>query len=162
MRIPKLPPRIGWPLFIIGLLSISISASVYTLFAAHSDGGASVVNNYYEKGKQWNARMDKKKAGKAITMDVDVVHAPENEALQAVTLTIRDAETGAPVSLSGSLKARRPDRSGVQASVPLASKDNAPGVYRQMLPLPARGLWDLEVEATYNGRTLLKSVRVEL
>jgi len=162
MRIPTLPPNIGWPLFVVGLLSISISASVYTLLAAQSDGGAAVVDNYYEKGKQWDAKMAKREAGAALTMDVDVAAAPENAALHAVTLTLRDAETGEPVVLNGSLRARRPDRSGVQATVPLSPRADAPGVYRQLIPLDARGLWDLEIQATYAGAEFLKSVRVEI
>jgi hypothetical protein len=161
MRIPSLPPRIGWPLFVVGLLSISISASVYTLFSANSDGGAVVVDNYYAKGKQWDEQMSQRRAGDALTLDIDIASAAENQALQAVTLTVRDS-SGTPVTdLSGSLRALRPNRDGVQATAPLDPTD-APGVYRQLLHLDARGLWDLELKTTYRGDAVLKSVRVEL
>jgi len=46
--------------------------------------------------------------------------------------------------------------------VPLSPKADAPGVYRQLIPLDARGLWDLEIQATYAGAEFLKSVRVEI
>jgi nitrogen fixation protein FixH len=162
MRIPTLPPNIRWPLFVVGLLSISISASVYTLLASQSDGGAAVVENYYERGKQWDQESAMRRVGASLSVDVQVSPAPENEALHAVVLTVRDS-SGAPVTgLQGSLRALRPDRSGVQASVPLAPRSGAPGVYRQVIPLDARGLWDLEMKATYGGEALLRSIRVEV
>jgi hypothetical protein len=42
-RKPLLPPHVAWPLFIVFLLLVSISAAAVTVVAACSDGGAQVV-----------------------------------------------------------------------------------------------------------------------
>ncbi|MFN3597660.1 MAG: hypothetical protein ACK41D_10370 [Rubricoccaceae bacterium] len=44
-RAPLLPPHIGWPLLIVLLLLLSITAAVGTAIAAHSDGGARLVED---------------------------------------------------------------------------------------------------------------------
>ncbi|MEM8600442.1 MAG: hypothetical protein AAGF99_11015 [Bacteroidota bacterium] len=40
-----IPPHIAWPLFVVLLLSISVSAAIYTAFMAHADGGVQVIDS---------------------------------------------------------------------------------------------------------------------
>jgi hypothetical protein len=40
---PLVPPHVAWPLFVVLLLLMSITAATITVFAAYSDGGVQVV-----------------------------------------------------------------------------------------------------------------------
>ncbi|MEM6783480.1 MAG: hypothetical protein AAF624_07060 [Bacteroidota bacterium] len=40
-----IPPHIAWPLFVVLLLSISVSAAIYTAYMAHADGGVQVIES---------------------------------------------------------------------------------------------------------------------
>ena len=40
---PVIPPHVGWPLLVVALLLMSITAAVVTVIAANSDGGAQVI-----------------------------------------------------------------------------------------------------------------------
>lgn len=161
MRIPTLPPHIGWPLLVVSLLSISITASVYTLFAAQSDGGPEVVDNYYEKGARWDESQAARVRGDALTVAVDVAPSTGDARLRPVTVTVRDS-TGQPVDgLRGTVRASRPQTAGVRATIPLSAAD-APGTYRQMIPLPESGLWDFELDVTHAEDAILTTVRVDV
>lgn len=165
MRIPSLPPHVGWPLLVVGLLSISISASVYTLFAAQSDGGPEVVSDYYEKGVHWDERRAARQAGDALAVTVDVEPSTDparhDTRLRPVVVTVRDS-TGRPVdALRGSIRAFRPQIADPVATIPLSATET-PGVYRQMVPVTASGLWDFELDVTRDGQALATTVRVEV
>lgn len=38
-----IPPHIAWPLFVVALLLMSITAATITVIAANSDGGVQVI-----------------------------------------------------------------------------------------------------------------------
>ena len=40
---PLIPPHIGWPLFIVLLLLMSMTAAIVTVIASRSDGGVRLV-----------------------------------------------------------------------------------------------------------------------
>ena len=40
---PRIPSHIAWPLFVVLLLAMSVTAATVTVLAARSDGGAQVV-----------------------------------------------------------------------------------------------------------------------
>lgn len=44
-----IPPHIAWPLFVVLLLLFGVGSAFSILYAAHTDGGAQVVESYYEQ-----------------------------------------------------------------------------------------------------------------
>lgn len=148
-------------MLIVTLLGISITFSVYTLFAAQSDGGPAVVENYYEKGKNWNESSEARRNGDALSVDVDVQPAGAEKRLRPVAITVRDAD-GNPVSaLRGTVRLYRPQTVKLQATIPLVPAGE-PGVYRQLLPIQSAGLWDVELHATQGSAAVSKTVRIEI
>jgi len=149
-------------MLIVALLGISITFSVYTLFAAQSDGGPAVVENYYEKGKNWNASSEARRNGDALSVDVDVQAAGVEKRLRPVVLTVRDAD-GEPVSaLRGTVRLYRPQTVELQATIPLSPVAGEPGVYHQLLPIQSAGLWDVELHANRGSAAVSKTVRIEI
>lgn len=145
---PLLPPHIGWPLLIISLLGISIGASLITVFAARSDGGAQIVDNYYEKAVRWDSTQASQAASDALQWTTTLHLEPASSSgLRLLELTIRDS-TDAPVTgLRGTVRLFRTDQARPTATIPLSPADDAPGVYRQHVPLSNPGLWDIQVRA---------------
>lgn len=161
LPVPSVPPHIRWPLFVIALLLISITASAYTFFMAQSDGGAAVVENYYTKGKAWDQTARAQTAGNALDVDLQIGKAEGENHMRMVEVVVRDS-SGAPVSLSGMIRGRRPHLAAPVASVPLQPVDGQPGMYRQMLPIRERGLWDFEIDATRGTTAVQKTIRRNL
>lgn len=52
---PTIPPRILYPGIVIGILLMSVTAHVILIVLASRDGGAQVVDDYYEKATHWDA-----------------------------------------------------------------------------------------------------------
>jgi hypothetical protein len=162
MPIPLPPPSIRWPALIVVLLSISISFSVYTLFAAQSDGGPAIVNDYYQKGKNWNETAETRRRGERLSMDVVVEPAGDEKRLRPVVLTVRSPAGDPVVDLQGAARLYRPQTVEVLATVPLSPVPGQPGTYRQLMPIQSTGLWDVELHATHGGKPLSKTVRVDI
>ncbi|NBC86357.1 MAG: hypothetical protein GVY25_09220 [Bacteroidetes bacterium] len=164
MRNPfsSIPANIRWPMFIIGLLSISITASAYTFYKAHSDGGPAIVENYYEKGKNWNASAEARRNGGRLDVEIRVLPATGDNNMRPVEVTVRDS-TGATVDdLTGMIRGLRPHLAAPVASVPLRSVDGTPGTYRQLLPMAAGGIWDFEIDGSLGETPIQTTIRVRL
>lgn len=147
-----IPPHIGWPLLIISLLGISIGASMVTVYASRSDGGAQVIDDYYEKAVNWDASQASQAASDALGWTTTLHLEPSQPSgLRMLVLTVHDS-TAAPVTnLRGTVKLFRPDQAGAVATIPLSEAPKAPGSYRQLVPLTDPGLWDVQVLAVRDG-----------
>ena len=76
----RIPPHLAWPLFVVLLLVIGVGSSLAIVFAARSDGGAKVIENYYEKAIAWDSTSkltrDSKAAGWIVSMQYVPPAAP--------------------------------------------------------------------------------------
>jgi nitrogen fixation protein FixH len=145
-----LPPHVRWPAMIIGFLSLSVFAGVYTLIQAQSDGGVSVIDNYYQKSLDWDQAAAERAAAAALAIDVEVA-PPSDEApgFRSVTLVVHDADGQPVTNLRGALRATQPHTTTDDvAAIPLSPVPDAPGTYRQQLPMASAGLWDVELDAS--------------
>ncbi|MFW5973596.1 MAG: FixH family protein, partial [Bacteroidota bacterium] len=127
---------------------MSVSAGVYTYVAANSGGGAQVVDDYYDRALAWNDEMVGRALVEALGWTVDVeVGDPGDTGLRMVGLTVVDS-TGQGISgLQGSIRIYRPHLTNALAEIPLSPKEGDAGQYAQYLPMPAAGLYDLELRA---------------
>ncbi len=158
-----LPPHIAWPLFVVTLLVMGVSVSVGTLVMAHSDGGAQVVEDYYQKALDWDAHVAEAAATDALGWRVEIADAPgANETERILEITFRDRD-GQPVTeLTGTVRGFRPQWASPVAMADLSEADDAPGVYRLTLPLSQRGLWDFEITASRDSLRFVKIIRKDL
>ena len=159
---PLLPPHVAWPLFVVMLLVMSVGTMTGMVLASRSDGGAQIIDDYYQKAVQWDDRAAARRAsaglGWTATLALD---ASEAAAARTLILTIKD-RTGAPVgNLTGTVQAGRPHRAGVLAEHPFQATET-PGTYRLTLPLDGFGLWDFEVEAHRGDERFMTTIRHEI
>ena len=148
----RLPPHIAWPLFVVALLVMSITAAVITVVAAHSDGGPQVVENYYQKAIDWDKTQARQAASDALGWQADVRVLPAADSTRIVEVMVRDS-TNTPLDrLTGIVRATRPHRTGFSVEAALRPVEHQPGVYRQVLAMRDAGLWDIEIIAVRNGQ----------
>lgn len=157
---PLVPPHIAWPAFVIALLLLGIGSAFEALFAARSDGGAKIVENYYDEALGYDERRAAQAASDALGWTADVSVGACEGGLCPVEVVVRD-RGGAPVEdLTGIVRASRPQDATAAARLPLSPSDS-PGVYRQMMPVSAAGLWDFAIDAQRGDDRFLTTVRVE-
>ena len=160
----KLPPHITWPLFIVGLLSMSVVTVVITVVAARSDGGPQVIDDYYQKAVNWDETAALQAASDALGWQAELVIPlnPPQTTPRLVEVTLRDRE-GRPVAeAQGTIRAFRPHLAEAVAEHPLTAAPETPGLYRQSLPIHQAGLWDFEIIATQDSLRFQTTIRKEV
>jgi hypothetical protein len=162
LPIPSIPARIRWPMFVVALLLISITASAYTLYRANSDGGPAIVEDYYTKGKQWDTTARAKRNGSRLTVSVQVLDDTGQNSMHPVIITVTDSAGDAVTDLSGIVRGLRPHLAKPVATVPLQPVDGAPGTYRQLLPIGERGVWDFEIDGARGDTPIRTTTRLRL
>lgn len=159
----RVSPNIGWPLFIIGLLGISIFAAVYTYIAANSGPGAQVIEDYYNRALLWDEEVERRSNAERLGWNVSVsVSDSVTNGLRAVYLEIRNGDGSGIADVRGTVRAYRPHISGALAEVPLVAVADDPGRYRQLLPAEQTGLWDFELRARADGDPVFVRRRVDI
>lgn len=140
----KIPPHIAWPAFVVGLLTLGVATTFASLIASRSDGGAQVIEDYYQKAVDWDARQALQEASDALGWQVTLSpHVDGDRA--ALALTFHDAD-GRPLDgLKGTVRGFRPQNADVQFEAPIEA--TGPGRYSAAFPAPRTGLWDFEVTA---------------
>jgi len=158
---PLVPPHIAWPAFVIALLLLGIGSAFEALFAARSDGGAKIVENYYDEALGYDQTRAAQAASDVLGWSAGVTVGTCEGGLCPVEVVVSD-QTGAPVNdLVGVVRASRPQEATAAARLPL-SPSGTPGVYRQMMPVSAAGLWDFAIDAQRGDDRFLTTARVEV
>jgi nitrogen fixation protein FixH len=158
------PPHLTWPLFVVALLLLGIGSTMTILLAARSDGGAQVIEDYYQKAASWELAAAEQAASAALgwRLEVDVQSDAAGPALRRVDLRFAD-RFGVPVAeLRGVVRAFRPERAALITESPLTPVEGVPGLYRQVMLLSAHGLWDLEIAAVRDSSHFFTRVRRDL
>lgn len=159
---PLLPPHILWPSAVVVLLLLGVGSGFAALIAAHSDGGPAIVEDYYQQALAWDETQKARAESAALGWTAELAVPNGASAQRLVEVVVRDAD-GAPVSgLAGFVRARRADAPEAGAAVPLAEAPDAPGTYRQRLPIPRGGVWDFEIDAARGEARFLAILRREL
>ena len=145
---------------IVGLLSMSVIASLLTVFAARSDGGAQVIDDYYHKAATWDSTRTAQAASDALEWKIEFPCEPADSTTRIVRLRVQ-TQQGEPMSgLQGTMNAFRPQHAPRVDQTALVEKE--PGVYEQPLAVQESGLWDFEIAATRDGTPFLKRIRLEV
>jgi nitrogen fixation protein FixH len=159
----RISPNVTWPLFIVFLLSISITAAVYTYFAANSGAGAQIVEDYYNRALQWEDEFERRTNADRLGWNVRVsVSDSVVNGLRPVYLDITNGDGSGIGGVRGTVRAYRPHLAGALAEVPLVAVSESPGRYRQLLPAAETGLWDFELRARSDGDPVFVRQRVDI
>ena len=158
---PIIPSHITWPGFVVALLMLSIIAAFQAFFAAQSDGGAQVVEAYYDAAIRFEDEQAARAASAALGWSATVEAEPCDRARCPIDVVVLD-RAGAPVEgLAGRLRTSRPQRAGTVEELPLEAS-GAPGRYRALAILDRAGLWDFELTLHRGTEAFEASIRREI
>lgn len=142
---PRIPAKIVWPAFVVGILSVSLVVCAITVVAATSDPSYAVESDYYEKAISWDESARLRAESEALGWMAEVaVTARERGARQLeVRLSLRDGAPadGAAIRALAFHHARRGDAREIGLE-PLGG-----GVYRGALGPGRAGLWQVRLRA---------------
>ncbi|MEX0747600.1 MAG: FixH family protein [Rhodothermales bacterium] len=155
---PTLPPHIAWPLFIIFILAVGIGGAFSILFAANSDGGVQVVEDYYRQAVAWDSTAAVRARADALGWRADLNVYVSGEPLQTIEFTVVDSTGSAVLGLRGTVRLSRPQHAKPVAEIPFYAAGE-PGTYRVKAPLAASGLWDFGIEARNDSADFVVTIR---
>ncbi|AWV90675.1 FixH family protein [Bradymonas sediminis] len=147
----QVPSNIRYPAMIFALLGMTLVVNVILVLAVRSDGGAQVVDDYYERSISWDeyAAVRSESAARGWTL------AFELEPEQPGRLVVTGADQKPVDGLVAKLHLRRPQLADDVALVELLPVNDEPGVYRFEHPAMRAGVWDVIVEGEFDGRPVM-------
>ncbi len=156
----KVPPHIFWPGLVVAILGMSVTANIWLLYNAQSDGGAQIIDDYYDKATAWDEKveLDEVSARKGWTVATTVGGLEEGQ--RRVTFAVRD-RAGQPVQgLAAKATVKNPVKIDDVTERELA--ENAPGVYMALMPFSRAGLWDIHFTVGSGETVFFHETRIEV
>lgn len=160
----RIPPHVAWPLFVVLLLVIGVGSSLAIVFAARSDGGAKVIENYYEKAIAWDStsKLTRESDAAGWVVSMDYVPPASSTTTGKMEIVFID-NAGQPITgLAGSVSAYRPQHSRALGTAALTADTTKPGTYFHAFGHAASGIWDFEIHAQQDSFQFHKVIRKEL
>ena len=161
-----------WPVAVVVLLLGSVTLMASVIVAARSDGGAQVVENYYDQALEWDSLATIR--SKTARMNLLVILSVSlDESVLSGTFTVQDSLSNRLSDLEGRIDISRPQYSTVLYSEGLRAPDQK-GTYRfsvslydiqrqkrEALDNPS-GLWDFSFHLNQEATPLLFEFRKEI
>ena len=162
----RLVSEYRWPLFISGLLGMSILAYAVLIFVATRPNAPRPIPRYYETAERWDAdeaaEAASRRLGWAVTYELPkgVPHVAGMP--RPVDVTILDRDGHGVAGLEGRLLVARPSDQRQSQSAPLVGLPQQPGAYRALVVVDEPGAWDFRVEAKRGGERFVHAARVSV
>jgi hypothetical protein len=155
-----------WPIYLGGLLSMSVVASGVIVWVATRPDTPRPMKGYYEAARAWDADEAVEQASRQLGWSVryefpsDVPHFPGMPRPVDVRVADRD---GRPVSgLSGSLFAIRSSDTRLNQSGALIALPQTPGTYRTLVRIDAPGTWELRIDVRQEALRFVHAARLSV
>jgi len=155
-----------WPIFIGGLLSMSVLACAGLVWVATRPDSPRPIEGYYEAALAWDATEAEEEASRQLGWSVRF-ELPEDVPYfrgmpRPVDVVIAD-RAGVPVSgLSGRLLLMRPSDARLNQQGALSEIPSRAGRYRTVVRLDAPGEWELRLDTTQQRLRFVHTARLQL
>lgn len=166
MKITQLVSTYRWPMFLGGLLSMSILAQGILVYVATRPDAPRPMKDFYERSLSWDADAallaSSRDLGWRVRFELpgDTPLSPGMP--RPVDVHIHDRD-GAPLAgIAGDFEALRPADARQNQAGALTALPHLPGTYRTLVRLDARGLWDFRLNTTREGLRFVHSERVDV
>ncbi len=138
------PWRNPWVIGILGMLAVFVLANAYMIYLSSSGGPGLVVDNYYERGENYEKTILSRQAqDPGWKMKLDSPESIEVGKKHIVNVIVTDKE-GNPVNRDSAVfNAYRPSDKSMDFSLPMQRIDD--GLYEVALSFPLPGVWDVLV-----------------
>lgn len=152
MRLLRVLSEYRWPIYLGGLLSMSVVACAVIVWVATRPDSPRPIRGYYEAARAWDADEAVADASRRLGWTVRYqlpAGIPHYAGMpRPVDVTVADRE-GRPVSgLAGRLFAIRLSDTRLNQSGEIVELPQQAGSYRTLVVLDAPGAWELRIDAT--------------
>lgn len=166
MKFLRLVSEYRWPIFIGGLLTMSIVACGALVFVATRPDSPRPIRGYYEAARAWDADEAIEAASRQLGWTVRYELPPGVPHFagmpRPVDVTVADRD-GRPVSgLAGHLFAIRPSDTRLNQSGALTEIPRQAGSYRTLVTLDVPGTWEVRIDATQQSLRFVHVARMDV
>ena len=166
MKLLRTVSEYRWPIYLGGLLTMSIVASAVIVWVATRPNSPRPIKGYYEAARTWDVDEAVQDASRRLGWTVryelpsDVPHYPGMPRPVDVRVADRD---GTPVSgLAGKLVAIRPSDTRLNQSGDLTELPQQAGCYRTLVVLDKTGTWELRIDARQQALRFVHAARLNV
>lgn len=155
-----------WPLYLSGLLGMSLAAYTVLVWVATRPTTPRPIAGYYEASQVWDADEAVEAASRELGWSVrydfpaDVPHVAGTP--RPVDVRVSDREGRGVPGLSGRLLALRPADTRRNQAGELVELPHAPGSYRALLRVDEPGAWELRLDARRDALRFVHAARLDV
>ena len=154
--------HIVWPAAIIILLLSSVVMMTGVLFAARSDGGAQVVDDYYNSAVMWDSLQAIKDQSNASGWNVTFrIDSNEQSGMSKGVFVVHDKSDAVVHDILGQAVIRQPHLASNILSERITASETTPGEYTVSFPGEWRGLIDISLDARTGSDPIVFKQRIE-
>jgi hypothetical protein len=155
-----------WPIYLGGLLTMSVIASGVIVWVATRPDTPRPIKGYYEAARAWDADEAVADASRQLGWTVgyefpsDVPHYAGMP--RPVDVRVADREGKPVLGLTGYVFAIRPSDTRLNQSGALVALPQTPGGYRTLVLMDAPGAWELRIDVRQGALRFVHAARVTL
>ena len=164
MKFLKIISEYRWPIYLGGLLAMSIVSSGVIVWVATRPDTPRPMRGYYEAARAWDADEAVEAASRDLGWSVgyelpaDVPYVAGMP--RPVDVRVADRE-GRPVAgLAGSLFAIRPSDARLNQTAALVAIPQSPGRYRTLARIDAPGAWEVRIDVRQGALRYVHAARL--
>ncbi len=166
MKFARVLSDYRWPIFIGGLLSMSVLSSGVLVWIATRPDSPRPIQGYYEAARAWDASEAEQDASRQLGWTVRYelpANVPYLRGMpRPVDISVAD-RTGVPVAdLTGRLLALRPSDSRLNQQGAFSAIPNQPGRYRTLVRLDESGEWEMRLDASQQALRFVHAARMQI
>jgi len=166
VRFLRLVSEYRWPIYVGGLLTMSIVACGILVWVATRPDVPRPIRGYYEAAKAWDADEAVEEASRQLgwTVRYELPEGVPHFAGMPRPVDVRVADRqGAPVAgLAGRLFAIRPSDGRLNQTGELVALPQEPGRYRGLVVMDRPGTWELRVDAKREALRFVHAARIDV
>ncbi len=166
MKFLRLVSAYRWPIYIGGLLTMSIVACAVLVWVATRPDAPRPIKGYYEAARAWDADEAVEDASRQLGWTVryelpaGVPHYPGMP--RPVDVRVADRE-GRPVTgLAGRFFAIRPSDGRLNQDAALFELPQAAGSYRTLVRMDQPGAWELRIDTRKEALRFVHAARIDV
>ena len=153
-----------WPLYLTGLLTMSIAAYAILVWVATRPSAPRPIAGFYEASQEWDADEAVVTASRAlgwtVTYELPAGVPHVAGAPRPVDVLVADRDGRGVTGLTGRLFAVRTAEARRGPPGTLVELPHRPGSYRALLRADEPGAWDFRLDARREGQRFVHSARV--
>ena len=164
MKFLRLVSEYRWPIYLGGLLAMSVVACGVLVWVATRPDTPRPIKGYYEAARAWDANEAVEEASRQLgwTVRYELPSGVPHVAGMPRPVDVRVADrNGKPVSrLAGRLFAVRPSDTRLNQAGELVEMPQEAGSYRTLVRLDEPGAWELRIEVTQGALRFVHAARL--